>query len=73
MNVEVAERRKILLAKIDKELRQCEGCETHAKLNTSKDITMLTNACKACPIGIEIACYGALLLTSSVEKRKAVN
>jgi Zinc-finger len=66
--------RETILIKIDKlQHEHCDNCQTHYELNKKKDITALTKACQACPIGQQIKSYGDKLLEITRRKKLTRN
>lgn len=59
-----------VLSKMERYRVDCKGCETHKAFNKAKDITGLTNACKQCPVGIELSKLGQQLLQLTKTKKQ---
>lgn len=68
---ELRSQRVELLLEVERIQQKCIGCQIHYAFNKAKDVTGLTNACKACPVGHEIAQYGDKLMQLTRKRKKA--
>lgn len=70
---EYLEKRIPLLEEIKELEKGCIGCNLHEELGREKNNTILSNACKECPLGKVISLYGKELLETTREFRTENN